>query len=174
MTDPTAIDLPDALRIAVAAPNGTTWQLDLTSASLAADEDGWTDAPGDDPEPVVGPMLAIASLLGPVLRYRAWDDRGLADVAVFRPDADAWARFDDALARMRAWTWLAPVAHGDLEGGAWSIGLLWRGRSLEISGLGAWPPTGDARPGPEWAGFMRAVRRLAGGRGFDHLALEQR
>ena len=168
------MDLPDALRIAVATPGGTTWQLDLTSAALAADGEGWTDAPGEDPEPVIGPLLAVGSLLGPVLRYRAWTDGGLADVAVFRPDEDAWVRFDAALARLRAWGWEAPAPHVEVDTGAWSIGLLWQGRSLEIDGIGAWPPAGAARPGPEWAGFMRAVRRLAGGRGFDHLELEQR
>ena len=161
------VELPDALRIAVASADGASWQLDLTSAALAAGEDGWTDGPVDDPEPVLGPLLAIGSIVGPVLRYREWGEGGLADVAIYRPDADVWRRFDAALDRLGAWRWTSPPAAGDLDGGAWSIGLIWRGRTLEIDGLGAWPPAHATRPGPEWAGFMRAVRRLAGERGFD-------
>ena len=38
---------------------------------------------------------------------------------------------------------------------------------LRSQGIGAWPPTRGTVPGPEWAGFLRAVHRLAGGRGFD-------
>ncbi len=64
------MDLPDALRIAISNPLGASWQLDLTSAAIAADPDAWTDNPTDDPEPVIGPMLAMGSLIGPVLRYR--------------------------------------------------------------------------------------------------------
>ncbi len=163
------MDTPDALRIAVSNPLGESWQLDLTSAAIAADPDAWTDQPVDDPGPVIGPLLAIGSLVGPVLRYRAWDESGLVDVAVYRPDDEVWARFDEALRRLRAWEWRAPTAIGDPAGGAWAVGLIWQGRTLDIEGVGAWPPAGTARPGPEWVGFLRAVRRLAGGRGFDAL-----
>ena len=48
-----------------------------------------------------------------------------------------------------------------------AIARLWGRRRLDIHGVGAWPPAGGAEPGPEWVGFMRAVHRLAGGRGFD-------
>lgn len=167
------VDLPDALRIAVAAPGGTSWQLDLTSAALAAGADEWTDGPVDDPEPVIGPLLAIGSIVGPVLRYREWGEGGLADVAIYRPDEDVWQRFDEALTRLRVWDWAAPVGHGDLDGGAWSIGLIWRGRALDVNGLGIWPPRHERLPGPEWIGFMRAVHRLAGRRGFDPHMLQR-
>ena len=161
------MEIPDALRIAISNPIGASWQLDLTSAAIAADPDAWTDQPVDDPEPVIGPMLAIGSLVGPVLRYRAWDDSGLADVAVYRPDDEVWARFDEALRRLGVWEWRAPTAIGDPAGGAWAVGIVWRGRTIDIEGVGSWPPAGQSAPGPEWARFMRAVHRLAGGRGFD-------
>ena len=163
------MDTPDALRIAVSNPIGASWQLDLTSAAIAADPEAWTDQPGDDPEPVIGPMLAVGSLVGPVLRYRAWDEGGLADVAVYRPGDEVWVRFDEALRRLRVWEWVVPTGLGDPAGGAWAVGIIWRGRSIDIEGVGTWPPHGTARPGPEWAGFLRAVHRLAGGRGFDAL-----
>ena len=164
------MQLPDALRIAVSNTVGSSWQLDLTSAALAADPDAWTDNPVDDPEPGLGPLLALGSLVGPVLRFREWDDDGLADVAIYGPDVDVWRRFRDAVDRRGVWDWPAyPRGIGD--GGAWAIALLWEGRSLDIHGVGAWPPHGSTRPGPEWAGFMRSVHRLAGGRGFDALDL---
>ncbi len=160
------VDLPDALRIAVSNTLGSSWQLDLTSAALAADPDAWTDHPVDDPEPGLGPLLALGSLVGPVLRYREWDEDGLADVAIYAPDDDVWMRFDRALDRLGVWGWESrPSGAGD--GGAWAIALLWGRRRLDIHGVGAWPPAGGAEPGPEWVGFMRAVHRLAGGRGFD-------
>jgi hypothetical protein len=151
------VTLPDALRIAIANPIGPSWQLDLTSAALAADPEAWTDDPVDDPEPGLAPVLALGSLIGPVLRYRAWDDDGIDDVAIHRPDDEAWRRYADALDRLRVWTWESQPL-GGLS--AWEITLLWNGRSLEISGSAP-------RPGPEWAGFLRATHRLAGGRGFD-------
>lgn len=163
------METPDALRIAVSNPLGASWQLDLTSAAIAADPDAWTDQPVEDPGPVIGPLLAIGSLVGPVLRYRAWDESGLVDVAVYRPDDEVWVRFDEALRRLRVWDWPAPAAIGDPAGGAWAVGLIWRGRTIDLEGVGAWPPAGTAAPGPEWIGFLRAVHRLAGGRGFDAL-----
>ena len=52
-------------------------------------------------------------------------------------------------------------------GGAWAVGLIWERRTIDIQGIGAWPPHHTTVPGPEWTGFMRAVHRLAGRRGFD-------
>lgn len=166
---------PDALRIAVSSAVGASWQLDLTSASVAADPDSWSDDPVDEHEPGLGPLLALGSLVGPVLRYRAWDDDGLCDVAVYSPDAEVWDRFAEALRRLRVWEWEghAPLLSVD-AGSAWEIAVLWGGRSIDLHGEGAWPPHGTADPGPEWSGFMRAVHRLAGGRGFDPLQLTGR
>lgn len=165
--EPPGVELPDALRIAVSNTVGASWQLDLTSAAIAADPDAWTDNPVEDPEPVIGPMLAIGSLIGPVLRYREWDEGGLVDVAIYQPDPDVWRRFDEALRRLRVWEWKEPANAGAFDGGAWAVGLIWQRRTIDIQGIGAWPPHHTAVPGPEWTGFMRAVHRLAGGRGFD-------
>jgi hypothetical protein len=44
---------------------------------------------------------------------------------------------------------------------------MWQRRTIDIQGIGAWPPHHTVAPGPEWTGFMRAVHRLAGHRGFD-------
>ena len=151
------MELPDALRIAVSNTVGASWQLDLTSAAIAADPDAWTDNPVDDPEPVIGPMLG----------YREWDEGGLIDVAIYQPDPDVWRRFDEALRRLRVWEWQSPPNAGAFDGGAWAVGLIWQRRTVDIQGIGAWPPLHTVAPGPEWTGFMRAVHRLAGGRGFD-------
>ncbi len=164
--DPDVEPLPDALRIAVSQPVGASWQLDLTSASIAADPDAWTDDPVDDGEPGLGPLLALGSLVGPVLRYREWDDEGLCDVAIYGPDIEVWTRFADALNRLDVWSWKTPAASAGGGSGAWEISILWHRRTIDIHGEGAWPPGGTIDPGPEWAGFMKAVHRLAGGRGF--------
>ena len=117
----------------------------------------------------MGPILAIGSLVGPVLRYREWDEGGLVDVAIDRPQPEGWTRFDQALQRQGVWDWSSPSVTGDFDSGAWAIGLIWRKRTLDIQGVGRWPPHHGTRPGMEWTGFMRAVHRLAGGRGFDPL-----
>jgi hypothetical protein len=102
-----------------------------------------------------------------VLRYREWDEGGLIDVAIYQPDPDVWRRFDEALRRLRVWEWTAPPTAGAFDGGAWAVGLMWQRRTIDIQGIGAWPPHHTVAPGPEWTGFMRAVHRLAGHRGFD-------
>jgi hypothetical protein len=169
--------LPDALRIAVSNAVGKSWQLDLTSAAIAADPDAWTDDPVDDAEPGLGPLLALGSLVGPVLRYREWDDEGLCDVAIYKPDPEVWERFGEALQRLDVWSWQVAVAadpgtQADILGpdpkcpSAWEISLLWNRRAIDIHGEGLWPPSGSSSPGPEWSGFMKAVHRFAGGRGF--------
>ncbi len=161
------MELPDALRIAVSNTLGFSWQLELTSAAAAADPDGWTDEPQLEPDAGLESLLAIGSLVGPVLRYRAWDDGGIADVAIYVPDKAVWQRFDAALGRLGVWGWTQPAPSANVDSGTWEIALLWQRRRLELSGDGSWPPRGGDRPGPEWAGFLRAVHRLAGGRGFD-------
>ena len=160
------VELPDALRIAVSNTVGSSWQLDLTSAAIAADPDAWTDQPAFEAEPGLGALLALGSLIGPVVRYRQWDDDGLADVSMFTPSDESWKRFEQALDRLGVWGWETSPSTGSVEGGAWEVSILWRRRRIEINGIGAWPPHGTTVPGIEWAGFMKAIHRFAGGRGF--------
>lgn len=53
------MELPDALRIAVSNTVGSSWQLDLTSAAIAADPDAWTDQAAFEAEPGLGALLAL-------------------------------------------------------------------------------------------------------------------
>jgi hypothetical protein len=159
--------IPESLRIAVAIDDHHGWQLDLTSPAHAADPDGWSDDPIDDPPPEIAPIFAIGSITGPVLRYRAWGGGGIEDVAVFAVTDEAWKRFERTLDRLGVWSWRSPPASGTLDGVAWTIAMLWGRRRIEIDGVGSFPPAADTIPGPEWAGFLHAVRRLAGNRGFD-------
>ncbi|MBJ7249729.1 MAG: hypothetical protein JHC83_10990, partial [Thermoleophilia bacterium] len=113
------MELPDALRIAVSNTVGSRWQIDLTSATIAADPDAWTDQPSLEAEPGLGALLALGTLVGPVVRYRQWDADGLADVSIFTPSDESWQRFDQALNRLGVWRWQTPPTSGGVEGEAW-------------------------------------------------------
>lgn len=106
---------------------------------------------------------------GRLLRYRAW--RGgrpgtRLDVPVV-PDPAAWERFWAALDSIGAWAWSGRHDGGDADsatGPGWLLRIERGGRSLDASGLGAYPDGAPGRPGSGFLRVCRELSRLAGDR----------
>lgn len=83
------------------------------------------------------------------------------------PTAGEWAAFWATVERLGVWAWEeAYETPGICDGTHWGVTLEHDGRSLESGGDNAFPGGDGPGSGRTFAGFCRAVGRLAGGREF--------
>ena len=80
---------------------------------------------------------------------------------------DDWRRFRRSLIRLDVWSWDQHYATPDvMDGTYWDVRVVWGDQKVESSGSNGYPGTDASSPGQRFAGFCRAVSRLAGGREF--------
>lgn len=125
---------------------------------------------------------AVARMSGPsselvwdgrVLRYRAWRggdaSTGCLDVPVL-PDPGAWERFWAALDAAGVWSWRGRYDAAGCEeaevlpGPGWVLRVAYGRRSVDCSGLAAFPDGTGGRPGPAFRRLCRELSALAGNR----------
>ena len=76
------------------------------------------------------------------------------------PTPEQWAEFHDTLDRIGFWDWEESYTdHSVMDGTSWSVEIEWDGRKLSSGGSNGSPK--------KFGSFLRAVRKLLGGRKFS-------
>ena len=103
--------------------------------------------------------------LGDSLSYQHSNDGEVVplepgDDNLIAPTPQQWAAFEKSLNRIKVWEWDKEYQdYSILDGTSWHVEIQWGERSVAACGSNAFPDT--------FGSFLRALRKLLGGRKFD-------